>query len=450
MPTYYGWYGPPGQGPWPGGAAGCGVTTPGWPPYGGMAEGHGTGKGGGRGQGGKGRGSGPRPEWECRVCRTPNRQYRDRCRRCGNFREEDDVPSPTIIPEDLRAPADGNATPRAPTPPAEPAPGPAPAAAPPAVAPSAPAAMADAGLGPGAEAAGAVDTAPAATPELPSAAARQALSKDDREKLRNLKDRKAKLKVALTQLGGGEGGDTGAALKRDLESTQREIDKLDTRPIGVRMTKTEEALERLDRQYEHLQGVVRGAEDDKIKAGKQMEKLKAERVGLQETLEQLRAQLALHAVPGLGERERDRAEQEARAAAELGEAHEVRTAAMAEMALYIRDQAPGILNGTVNSTYMLKEVLEKLEDDDGVQAVMHAENMRRQAQVREYSADNLTDVEFSDIEGADAENVTVTEAEDGSWMHREARGRLRRGLAPSRRLLKIKLNKKVMARRRRV
>ena len=338
MPPYYGWYGPMGPGPWPGGPGGGGVTAPPWPQYGGEAAGKGTGKGGGRGKGGQGWRSDGDQEWECRVCRTPNRQHRDRCRRCGDYRDEGDGRSPTILPEDHRAPAGGTATPLAPAPPPDPAPGPAPGPDPPAFPPAPPAHAAMAGAGPGHGAGvGTVDdmTADGETPAPrpgagghpePGAAgaagagdARQQLTKEQKDQLHCLKQKRAKLKKAAAELSGSA---CGTAIKEDLERTQREIDKLDPRPIGVRLTKTEEALDKLVRQREHLKGIIRSTEDDKAKAEKQLEKLNAEEIGLLETKEQLREQLALHTVPGLVERERERAEQRAREAAELGAATE--------------------------------------------------------------------------------------------------------------------------------
>ena len=78
--------------------------------------------------------------------------------------------------------------------------------------------------------------------------ARQQLSKEHKEKLQSLKQKRAKLKKAAAELSGSA---RGTAIKEDLEKTQREIDKLDPRPIGVRLTKTEEALDKLVRQREH-------------------------------------------------------------------------------------------------------------------------------------------------------------------------------------------------------
>ena len=271
--------------------------------------------------------------------------------------------------------------------------------------------------------------------------ARQQLTKEQKDQLHGLKQKRAKLKKAAAELSGSA---CGTAIKEDLERTQREIDKLDPRPIGVRLTKTEEALDKLVRQREHLKGIIRSTEDDKAKAEKQLEKLNAEEIGLLETKEQLREQLALHTVPGLVERERERAEQHAREAAEMGAATEARATRMAEMAYYIRDQAAEVLQGTTNPTYLLKEVLEKLEEDTGVQAIMHEEAMRRRIEEAPQS-----DVDFTDGESTDAEPNGEADAEAAEWMHREARGRLRRGLAPGRRILKLKLNKRMTVRRRR-
>ena len=134
----------------------------------------------------------------------------------------------------------------------------------------------------------------------------------------------------------------------------------------------------------------------------------------------------------------------------MGAATEARATRMAEMALHIRDQAAEVLQGTTNPTYLLKEVLEKLEEDTGVQAIMHEEAMRRRIEeAHPADPENQSDVDFTDGESTDAEPNGEAVAETAEWMHREARGRLRRGLAPGRRILKLKLNKRMTVRWRR-